>query len=178
MKPRILFLDIDGVLNSHQSFIRVFRLGLDNQNLYSDPVELRKAEICPIAWSNFLLITEEVPDLKIVISSTWRNNLGIGGLDGVREIFKDLGFDDSRIVGKTPRMEDRNVWGAGRGTEIHAWLAEYGEECDYVILDDLLIDSGLTNIFNTDPRVGLTYLTTIKVIEHFVPTFTPKEIPL
>ena len=68
-----------------------------------------------------------VPDMKIVISSTWRHMME---LDEFKDYFKSLGLDSSRLIGYTPCCVSGD-----RGHEINLWLEEH-PEVDIVILDD------------------------------------------
>jgi hypothetical protein len=56
---KILFLDIDGVLNSKNFWIECDLKKI--KNVYFDPILVKKI--------NFIL--DEIPDLKIVVSSLW-----------------------------------------------------------------------------------------------------------
>jgi len=125
MKPeapskRIIFLDVDGVLNSHQSVLmhRYRRRG-DGGSL------------CPIACANLQCILDTVPTADIVITSSWR--LGMS-LDQIRKIFRANFIDGARVIGETPCLP-----GAPRGEEIQAWLESHAgplQVVSYVIIDD------------------------------------------
>ena len=59
---KVLFLDIDGVLNSVEFSQKQVR-----RSLLADT-----SQIDPVACSKINNLVKTVPDLKIVISSTWR----------------------------------------------------------------------------------------------------------
>ena len=61
---KVIFLDIDGVLNT----IRYSNYLIDNDE---DEVDEDGALFDPEAVNNLACIIEKVPDLKIIISSTW-----------------------------------------------------------------------------------------------------------
>lgn len=148
---KIIFLDIDGVLNCELYYKET-------------PPELRRetyplSEMCKerISWLNELC---KNTGAKIVISSTWR----IGReLEELQNLFIQVGAT-FEIIGKTPHMRDR---GCVRGNEIHRWILDNSEKIiglpyydfkDYAIIDD---DSDMLlwqqkHFFQTDNYSGLT----------------------
>lgn len=149
---KLIFLDIDGVLN-HEAFY----LKRANGNLivpaYSD-----KAEICPEALSNLNTLVSNT-GAKVVISSTWRLGKTV---EWFKKFFFDLGFVGD-VLDVTPDMRRECVF---RGNEIHKWMsdnrdklgAELHKYRGYVILDD---DSDMlywqrNNFILVDRFVGLT----------------------
>lgn len=107
---RILFLDIDGVLNSTQAK----RRGTCDFH----------CTFCPIAVKNLNQLLSDLPDLNIVISSSWRFGHDLDrvnpttGRPSLKSIFKDNGIDAERIIDYTPmRFSERP-----RGYEIQEWL--------------------------------------------------------
>lgn len=116
---KVIFLDFDGVLNSAQFFKALYR-----QTGRSTFVR----EFCPIAASNLIHIISEVPDVKIVVSSSWR----IGTeLNELRKILKE-GADvpEELVIDKTVFL------GGERGHEIQEWLSRHPEVTKFVIIDD------------------------------------------
>ena len=117
---KIIFLDIDGVLNS--SDYRQ-RMGMD---YFSQVIDRRKMPLLKH-------IVEET-GAEVVLSSTWRKfwNPGENQLDPagqyIHDIFREYGL---WIHSKTAVLER-----AGRNEEIQAWLARYPYVDGYVILDD------------------------------------------
>ena len=85
---KVLFLDIDGVLNSVQSTVLNYRKG-DKSNKTLDEV----------ACSNLQYVIECVPELKIVLSSTWRKLFSI---EWMQEHLRKYGIDSARLIDKTP----------------------------------------------------------------------------
>jgi hypothetical protein len=120
----ILFFDIDGVLNSEQSAVMWHRRGRLNGGLTPG-----RHDFCPIAASNLLSLFEFLPNLRLVISSTWRNNRTIQELD---QIMQDAGLKPGTVIGKTPRFNDDHC----RGREIQDWLTRYPNVRRFAILDD------------------------------------------
>jgi hypothetical protein len=111
---RVIFLDLDGVLNS-----RPFVAGLGATEW--DRMIDRRA----VARLNELVRRSGA---KIVITSSWRCQLPLAR---VESILRDHGLV-AQILGATPRLRP------SRGTEIQAWLdaAEDPPEA-FVILDDV-----------------------------------------
>lgn len=105
----VVFLDFDGVLNSHQWAKEHGGLkSLDPRN---------------IAVLNELLRRSGA---KIVVSSTWR----LQGLGEVRRVLSKAGCI-GEVIGVTPILT------SVRGREIQAWLTEHSElVSSFVILDD------------------------------------------
>lgn len=107
---KVIFLDVDGVLNSMESVL-LFR----HTNTL-DPVRVGMvARLC------------EETDAKIVVSSSWRGHT----LQNTKDSLAEAGAESlvPLIIGQTPRIPGK------RGHEIAAWLL--GNKVDgYVILDD------------------------------------------
>lgn len=137
---KVIFLDIDGVLNNAQTEDRFMGfVGLDKTLI-----------------ENFNHITDVVDDVKIVISSTWRRVFEYrfpgSGLVNLVSLLRERGLR-GEIVGATP------ILSRSRGQEIRAWLSQHPEVEDYVILDD--IDEGfdedqISRHVKTDFVAGLT----------------------
>lgn len=119
---KIMFLDFDGVLNSHQYMVSPRNknkglIGLDPENVQV----LNK-------------VFQNEPDLKIVVSSAWRIGRNIWTL---RDILSEAGFlYPERVIDKTPNSSSK---GSDRGYEIYDWMDKFpvnDEITAYVIVDD------------------------------------------
>jgi hypothetical protein len=164
---KVLFLDIDGVLNSAASAELHHRLVKQNSFVvFQDPPQdlgCKAYDFCPVAVANLNYLLGQVPDLQIVISSMWR----IGRtLPELQAIFTYLGLPSARIIGQTPFHND---FGAVRGVEIKEWLTQHPEVIQYGIVDDDsdMLPEQLTNFFKTDEYLGLTYRDALKLVQHF-----------
>ena len=115
---KVIFVDVDGVLNSAESFKREHKKG----------TKAIHHTLCPILCKNFQLILDALPEVKVVISSTWRK---YHELDWLKAKFAEYGIDSTRVIGKTPEL-----MGMHRGHEITDYLQEHFDVVDYVILDD------------------------------------------
>jgi Swiss Army Knife RNA repair-like protein len=161
----ILMLDCDGVLNSKQHFLMLEDQKLTNASrLRVLPSEYMTTYTdAKNVWC-LKYILENVPDLKIVISSSWRN---VFELEQFKELFKHYGLDGERIIGKTPRKLS-----SVRSEEIRMWLDNSDEVItNWIALDDHKIwnlgDPEEINEVLTDPWIGLTMLDAFKIIKRF-----------
>lgn len=147
--------DIDGVLNSVGSFVYNNRLKM--AGLTEVPTH---RSICPIAASNLLYILEELPDVSLVITSSWRK---LYAMNELKALFYQNNLPSDRIVGVTPVSVSRY-----RGEEIGMYLKEHPEVTDFVILDD---DSDMNpykdRLIKTNCGNGLTFTDAEKVITMF-----------
>lgn len=110
----------------------------------------------PAACKNFQSLLERVPDLKIVISSSWRHL----GIDQCKKTLDSNGIDSSRVIGVT-----ENELGE-RGGQIKAHLARNTNITGYVALDDESDFTGMMDhLVKTNPHIGLTESDVEKAIE-------------
>lgn len=160
---KIIFLDIDGVLNCASEY-GTYKKQLPNIPGYWFHVpELIERFNKVIAATN----------AKIVVSSTWR--LG-KTLEEMRRILSAMGVK-GECIGLTP-VFDTNY--SVRGNEILAWIREnistpYYNYQNYVIIDD---DSDMLywqkdNFVNTNGQVGLTDRDAMKAIRILNTTYQP-----
>lgn len=133
---KVIFLDFDGVLNSSASFMveakkrrRLKETDLEAYNNFHV-----NEQLCHVCTSNFQYILDKTEDVKIVISSSWRNHFSMEELKAKLDSYF---IDSSRIIGKTPTHFRRY-----RGHEIAEWLEDHPEVTDYVIIDDSFIGNG------------------------------------
>ncbi len=177
---KILFMDCDGVLNSAQSahfFHRERQKAKAGDPAFLDALgrrALREEEFCPIAVSNLLYILEEVPDLEIVVSSTWRMGRT---LEELKTLFGKIGVDPKRVIGKTPAL-----YGKERGIEIQAWLDDWQGNVggvlmpvdEFVIVDDSSDMAHLMpHLVQTDCYVGLDFRKAHEIKRRFLPEIKP-----
>lgn len=97
----IIFLDVDGVLNSINKLIEIYNKTHKSHSGYSYPFDERCLE-------NLQLLVQET-DSKIVITSTWRKDE-----DGRKTLLNVLSkYElDNKVIGYTPVLEET------RGIEI------------------------------------------------------------
>lgn len=156
----IIFLDVDGVLNSHQYFEE--REKQKSQD--SDYIISMKSDIDPEAVKRLNRICEAT-GAKIVVSSVWRR----GRLyDILLEVLEEYGCKD-RVIGVTGY---RGCSDCLRGNEIHRWMKDNIEEYynfkNYVIIDDdgdMLYWQKDNFVHTSSERGGLTEELADKAIE-------------
>ena len=116
---RIIFLDIDGVLNNEDTEDRCgYYIGIEDAK-----VELLKQ------------IVDET-GAKIVLSSTWRLGIDNRGhrLEGhIPYLQEKLGKYGLEVFDKTKQL---SKYGDLRGKEIHEWLSRHPDVDGWVVLDD------------------------------------------
>lgn len=158
---KIIFLDIDGVLNSRRSMFAKAGQPTDNStaHLSLKLIATRQAKLIdPVAIAMLNRLTDAVPSIKLVISSTHRFVAFTAGkftLSHLQDYVALLGIT-GEVIGATPRHDDD----APRGEEIAAWLKTNSHLTidRYVVLDD---DDDIgelpqANWVLVDGEVGLT----------------------
>jgi len=148
---KIIFLDIDGVLN-HERFYKERFEARYEEGAIPHPY----SEIDPECVEKLNLLCQST-EAKVVISSTWRHS----GLDYCKDVLVFHGFK-GEIIDITPTCR---CGMCKRGNEIHRWIEDnrelvgpYYNFTEYVILDD---DSDMlywqrNNFLLIDRFVGLT----------------------
>jgi hypothetical protein len=134
---KILFLDIDGVLNSEVYYKTTSHL--ENNSSRFDPLSVE-----------FIKKLVEEFSLRIVISSTWR----YGAADRLMHELKN-----SKLIKYlyhewfTPVIHP-----AHRGTEIKLWIDLHPEVTDYIIIDDdeNMLEEQMTRFVRTGLHEGMT----------------------
>jgi hypothetical protein len=144
---KVIFLDVDGVLNSQKS-------------LKHGAVGFGKAQMDPKADSRLEKLVRATGS-KIVVSSSWRH---IFELHQIQEMLKQAGAPTAAraVIDRTPAGE------GNRGAEIQEWLSLDPERSRvnpnhegieaYVIIDDnnQMTPEQQPHFVHTNPQVGLT----------------------
>lgn len=120
---KIIFLDIDGVLNDHTH----------HQNFPYCTIDKDKAAVLQE------ILTET--DARVVLSSAWRYLVhgGSMSLSGLRYLLFTHWIDGDRLLDIT--REDASAQETDRGLQIREWLSSYeGSVEKYVVLDDIPFD--------------------------------------
>lgn len=138
---KVLFLDIDGVLNSNGT-IRAF--GFD----FIDPHLV-----------DLVGVIVDQTDAKIVLSSTWR--LSPEDKKLVEDALTRAGLS---LMDCTPNLCGNGKW-VSRSEEIKKWLSENPVD-KFAILDDFEDAEIPGSFFKTDDDVGLTKAIALEVIKH------------
>lgn len=136
----IIFLDVDGVLNSIDHAKKVCEETLRAHSGYEYPFD-------PECLERLQRLVEKT-DARIVITSTWRKTEeGKRVLQNILEQY-DLA---NRVIGYTPILNTK------RGEEIKSFLETLNVEASYIILDDDDDMEELTPyLILTNMKTGLT----------------------
>lgn len=190
---RYIFLDFDGVLNSHQHVLEVLEAeklrgekGPPGVNPGEAADLIYEADVRAIAYNldprniwNLKFILQNIPDIKIVLSTTWRLQYSMGAL---KEGLRRHGIPPDSVVGKTPKKMS-----SSRADEIGLYLAdelgvrrENKDSIQWRVLDDkrifLVNDPYKEHEQKTDQLVGLTYRDALDIIYYFNPEFKQSVI--
>ena len=149
---KLIFLDIDGVLNCELMYENCTQQDLYEK--YGYPYcDLSKEKI------NLLNVLIEDTGSKVVLSSTWRKS---NPDKSIQPILEKMGFK-GEVIGSTPVLGykqdiEGSFRGVPRGCEIQSWIDANNFNGKYIILDD---DSDMLycqreNFFRVDSYCGLT----------------------
>lgn len=150
---KILFLDFDGVLNPIHYENMLFKMWKVSNGLIKSKDEYGMI-FFDQSVNHLWHIVNNVDDLVIVISSTWRKE----GEKKMKEMWYDRNMP-SWVHGITPVRKDEN-----RGKEIKSYLTTYGGIENYAILDDRVITGHKNHFIKTNGYYGLTREDADKVI--------------
>ena len=146
-EPKLIFLDVNGVIDSFNHNEEMYRLGID------EPFTKHYFD-----WNclhNLYNLVNET-DSYIVVSSEWRRTRKL-----MRRLLSVLSFYelDKRVVGKIPNTEYRegSLIKNDRGRQIQEYLDKHPHS-SFVVLDDIKWDLERfeDELIWTNPRVGLT----------------------
>ena len=155
---KIIFLDIDGVLNTEYNQHLLAYHGKpwkDKHGAFFDPEAVAQLE-------RIIVKTEA----DIVIESSWKYL----GLETMRQMWRDRNMP-GHIIDVTPSSASDNwllhanldemdpAHTQGKGVEIASWMADnLHEEAHYVIIDDeyVILDSQQPHFILTNPYDGIT----------------------
>ena len=166
---KILFLDIDGVLNTIESLNSAKSNTTDPLpeeyeviQITSQPylATLALRSIIPELVSNLNTLVDSLNIDGIVIHSNWRKTFSLYFIKAVLEYHGLKG----KVIGETPHHFDGQMFSEqqSKGKEIKDWLDNHSDVDFYIILDDENIFHGmkrLYNFFQINPLKGLTSIT-------------------
>jgi hypothetical protein len=123
----LIFLDIDGVLNSGEFVIKIFTLKLPRYDQYGNKINVVDSDMVK-RLNTIILETNS----KIVLSSCWRSE----GIDNMKWYFSQWGIDPDLLIDVTPPNR-----GTHRGWQIQEWL-----DTNYIMMREfhnfIIIDDG------------------------------------
>ena len=160
---KVIFLDIDGVLNTGWWYTQMDR---------NTPKDKYGYAFDPNAVANLKKILDE-SGAEIVISSSWKSF----GLSELEEMWQDRRLP-GKLIGITPNsVSDEMLLNADldhmelfsiRGMEIKEWLAKHGKHVThYAIIDDMdnFLPEQHPHFVQTDPEVGISEGCAVQVIK-------------
>lgn len=145
---KIIFLDIDGVLNSGRTAEAFGRYPYD--------IEPDSLPLFDVVVIGLIRKACKLTRAQIILSSGWRKIETFGAIGAALDL---------PIVGATPDMSRSS---ALRGDEIQAWLCSHGDQnVIWVAVDDNAlgyVPSQMSRLVKTSPRDGLSYENYYKIL--------------
>ena len=154
---KIVFLDIDGVLNTehYQGLLQYQgKSWQDEYGAFFDPNAVKQ-----------LKRIIDATGADIVVESSWKYL----GLDVMKELWKVRNLPGRKIDITPSSISDEYLFNIDldnldasmlhcKGIEIASWLAEQTEDIRYVIIDDeyVILESQLPHFILTNPYEGIT----------------------
>lgn len=151
---KVVFLDIDGVLNTKWWYTQMDR---------NTPRDKYGYAFDPKAVANLRKVVDET-EAGIVISSSWK----CMGLSQMEDMWDERNLP-GKVVGITPNsvsdelLVDTDIDSMElfhiRGEEIKEWLTKHGKHVShYVIIDDMdnMLPEQQSHFVQTNPEVGIT----------------------
>ena len=171
---KVLFLDIDGVLNS-QNWFGYIQYCIKNDmcdrvlnfvEINDEHIKRKLNMIDDRAIANLNRIVEET-GCKVVLSSSWRSSRESD--NALTEYILKLKGFKYELYGVTPRIWAKE-FGTQRGEEIQVWMDKESEKNEiesFVILDDDsdMLPEQMGNFIHVDGQVGLVDKDVFKAIE-------------
>jgi hypothetical protein len=144
MLRKVIFLDVDGVLNSHRTFFGTGKLPfrfIEEQKPYFDWIAVGMLR---------RLVTDD-PAIRFVLSSSWR-------IDGKR-MPHEVAVEAANFL-DLPFVDCTDTNGPHRGEEIQRWLDAHPEVEQYAIVDDDsdMLESQASHFVQTLFADGMRYI--------------------
>jgi hypothetical protein len=150
---KIIFLDIDGVLNSEKAYLRGDCKYVEWE--WEDGTKEHHQSFCPVSklYINHLI---KITGSKVVISSTWRHS----GLDFMKKVW-EIEEMAGEIIGITPSFRGGvDGYTIPRGCEIEKWLDDKGfHHINWSVekQQDIVEKSGIENYIIIDDDSDMLY---------------------
>lgn len=158
---KIVFLDIDGVLNNEEDIVYLHEIngGWENKDFKKIRNEEAFGSGTPFSKRNLnnLKYLIEETNAKIILTSTWRGSKE--STDCFLKALDSIGIKD-KYIGKTKMKYWDSNW--GRGREITEWLEENKDKEveTYIIIDDdtdMHWEDCMEHFIHINGQVGLTH---------------------
>ena len=143
MESRYLFLDFDGVLNN-----RPFLVERSKKPMRDFPWD----EFDPGNLHHLNSLLFKMPDVRIVLSTSWRDMTFLLSKRKAINFMRRLGIS-LKWIAHTPRLD-----GQPRGDEIHAYCLANGVRASQIVIvdDDGDMHPYMSRLVQTDFETGLT----------------------
>ena len=148
---RVLFLDVDGVLN-HREWLRVH--GRQNVSTEEWRQARHRAHLDPACVARLERVITST-GCVLVLSSSWRYSLSTEEMEAR---LRERGAPSARVIGETPKGLPRAsglIAAPRRGEEIGAWLAQHSIDSFAIVDDDEDIDPFMDRLVRTSFESGL-----------------------
>lgn len=155
---KILFLDFDGVLNDDAFYEHVHEYQTKYSLSTTDRVKRSAStHINPYNVQNLKYILKLDPEVRIVISSTWRKHFSLKDLQW---ILTKHGVSANKIIGKTDLVGPNEHEGSGisdiqRGDLCIRWAEQNSVTCFVCVDDDNDFDRCRDRLVRTNSKNGL-----------------------
>jgi len=127
---KVLFLDVDGVIN---------------------PISFHHGSgFSGAACANIQSVLDKDPEVRIVVSSAWRR----WGIEKLKEILKDNNIDSSKLEDITDT--EGGLDPENRAEQIQRWLDKHKQVKQFVVIDDYPMPALDANAVKTNGYVGFT----------------------
>lgn len=145
----IIFLDVDGVLNSVGNLISTYNETHKPYSGHDYPFDVK----CLTNLQKLVLLTKS----KIVITSSWRKDGE--GRKKLLNILREYNLD-KEVIGYTPVLK------SSRGLEIKSYLESLDMQPNFVIIDDDSdVDELIGFLIQTNIQTGLTEQNVLEAID-------------
>ena len=182
MKRNIIFLDVDGVLNTidnnqlhtfhnndndnNEKIYKIIKkdeigntIEIFNNNLTFHKLHTGEGILNIDCIKRLKTIIDNIHNVKIVMSSYWR--LSAWKMRTLKHHLQNYGINPKIIIDFTPRMY------LSRTKEILAWKNHHFNINKWVAIDDMYLNLKSKNYVQTDPLTGLTDNDVNKIIKLF-----------
>ena len=139
---KVLFLDVDGVLNHRQAFVEQRGNGF--------------RVLCPTCCTRLRQLVAET-GARVVLSSTWQSSPSLVAFLRSNKIL-DSAHEDWSTRSFGGRAMGTSTYTQHRGTEINDWLLAHPEITTYAIVDDCgdMLPDQMARFVRTSFEFGLT----------------------